>query len=234
MGNLVTAWHNRTPLIVSAGQQTREMLLIEPRLASPRAVELAQPYVKWAHEPARAQDIPAAFMRAYASAVQPPPDRSSSPCRWTTGTVRPTRRRRCVPSPPGSRRTRTGCGASPARWPPPAPRHWCSARRWTGRTPGRTRWRWPNAWPPRSGPPRRRSAPGPGAPPALPGRAAVRDRAVVGGAARPRRGAGWWARRCSATTHTCPVTTCPVTRGCCTSPTTGRGGPRSGRGEPAR
>lgn len=25
MGNLVTAWHNRTPLIVSAGQQTREM-----------------------------------------------------------------------------------------------------------------------------------------------------------------------------------------------------------------
>ncbi|MFC0099588.1 benzoylformate decarboxylase [Micromonospora marina] len=72
MGNLVTAWHNRTPLVVSAGQQTREMLLIEPRLASPRAVELAQPYVKWAHEPARAQDIPAAFMRAYASAVQPP------------------------------------------------------------------------------------------------------------------------------------------------------------------
>ncbi|WP_089156737.1 benzoylformate decarboxylase [Micromonospora sp. NBS 11-29] len=72
MGNLVTAWHNRTPLIVSAGQQTREMLLIEPRLASPRAVELVQPYVKWAHEPARAQDIPAAFMRAYATAVQPP------------------------------------------------------------------------------------------------------------------------------------------------------------------
>ncbi|WP_246835638.1 thiamine pyrophosphate-binding protein, partial [Micromonospora sp. MH33] len=72
MGNLVTAWHNKTPLIVTAGQQTREMLLIEPRLASPRAVELVEPYVKWAHEPARAQDIPAAFMRAYASAVQPP------------------------------------------------------------------------------------------------------------------------------------------------------------------
>ncbi|MFG3302148.1 benzoylformate decarboxylase [Micromonospora chersina] len=72
MGNLVTAWHNKTPLIVTAGQQTREMLLIEPRLASPRAVELVQPYVKWAHEPARAQDVPAAFMRAYASAVQPP------------------------------------------------------------------------------------------------------------------------------------------------------------------
>ena len=47
MGNLVTAWHNRTPLIVTAGQQTREMLLIEPRLASRRATELPQPYVKW-------------------------------------------------------------------------------------------------------------------------------------------------------------------------------------------
>ncbi|WDZ87006.1 benzoylformate decarboxylase [Micromonospora cathayae] len=72
MGNLVTAWHNRTPLIVTAGQQTREMLLIEPRLSSPRAVELTQPYVKWSHEPVRAQDIPAALMRAYATAVQPP------------------------------------------------------------------------------------------------------------------------------------------------------------------
>ncbi|TWH68576.1 thiamine pyrophosphate-binding protein [Micromonospora olivasterospora] len=72
MGNLVTAWHNKTPLIVTAGQQTRQMLLIEPRLANPRAAELTQPYVKWSYEPARAQDIPAAFMRAYATAVQPP------------------------------------------------------------------------------------------------------------------------------------------------------------------
>ncbi|MCW3839309.1 benzoylformate decarboxylase [Micromonospora yasonensis] len=72
MGNLVSAWHNKTPLIVTAGQQNREMLLIEPRLASRRPAELTQPYVKWAHEPTRAQDIPAAFMRAYATAVQPP------------------------------------------------------------------------------------------------------------------------------------------------------------------
>lgn len=72
MGNLVTAWHNKTPLIVTAGQQTREMLLIEPRLTSPRAADLTQPYVKWSYEPVRAQDIPAALMRAYAIAVQPP------------------------------------------------------------------------------------------------------------------------------------------------------------------
>ncbi|MEU5780327.1 benzoylformate decarboxylase [Micromonospora lupini] len=72
MGNLVTAWHNKTPLIVTAGQQTREMLLLEPRLTSRRAVELPEPYVKWSYEPVRAQDIPAALLRAYATAVQPP------------------------------------------------------------------------------------------------------------------------------------------------------------------
>ncbi|MFC3504600.1 benzoylformate decarboxylase [Micromonospora krabiensis] len=72
MGNLVTAWHNKTPLIVTAGQQTREMLLLEPRLTSRRATEFAQPYVKWAYEPVRAQDIPGALLRAYATAVQPP------------------------------------------------------------------------------------------------------------------------------------------------------------------
>ncbi|MGC4805052.1 benzoylformate decarboxylase [Micromonospora sp. DT233] len=72
MGNLVTAWHNKTPLIVTAGQQTREMLLLEPRLTNLRAAELPQPYVKWGYEPTRAQDVPAAFMRAYATAVQPP------------------------------------------------------------------------------------------------------------------------------------------------------------------
>jgi benzoylformate decarboxylase len=72
MGNLITAWHNKTPLIVTAGQQVREMLLIEPRLTSVQAAELAQPYVKWSYEPVRAQDIPAALMRAYSTAVQPP------------------------------------------------------------------------------------------------------------------------------------------------------------------
>ncbi|MFI5927130.1 benzoylformate decarboxylase [Micromonospora sp. NPDC051543] len=72
MGNLVTAWHNKTPLIVTAGQQTREMLLLEPRLTNRRAVELPEPYVKWSYEPVRAQDIPAALLRAHATAVQPP------------------------------------------------------------------------------------------------------------------------------------------------------------------
>ncbi len=72
MGNLICAAYNKTPLIVTAGQQTREMLLIEPYLTNVQATETPKPWVKWSYEPVRAADIPAAVMRAYATAVQPP------------------------------------------------------------------------------------------------------------------------------------------------------------------
>jgi benzoylformate decarboxylase len=72
MGNLLTAFQNKTPLIVTAGQQTREMLLLEPWLTNVEATTLPRPWVKWAYEPVRAQDVPAAFMRAVATALQPP------------------------------------------------------------------------------------------------------------------------------------------------------------------
>src|SRR6202453_5238378 len=51
MGNLVAAYHGNTPLIVTSGQQHRELMIGEPY---------------------RAQDVPGAFMRAYAMALQPP------------------------------------------------------------------------------------------------------------------------------------------------------------------
>src|SRR5271165_2963095 len=72
MGNLLTAFQNKTPLIVTAGQQTREMLLMEPWLTNVEPAILPRPWVKWAYEPVRAEDIPAAFMRAIATALQPP------------------------------------------------------------------------------------------------------------------------------------------------------------------
>jgi benzoylformate decarboxylase len=72
MGCLLTAFQNKTPLIVTAGQQTREMLLMEPWLTNVEPTMLPRPWVKWAYEPVRAQDIPAAFMRAIATALQPP------------------------------------------------------------------------------------------------------------------------------------------------------------------
>jgi len=72
MGTLLTAFENKTPLIVTAGQQTREMLLMEPWLTNVEATIMPRPWVKWAYEPVRAQDVPAAFMRAIAVATQPP------------------------------------------------------------------------------------------------------------------------------------------------------------------
>ena len=72
MGNLIAAYKGNTPLIVTAGQQTREMALCEPYLTNTEGTLLPQPWVKWAYEPKRAEDVPAAFMRAYAIALQPP------------------------------------------------------------------------------------------------------------------------------------------------------------------
>ena len=72
MGSLIAAYRGNTPLIVTAGQQTREMVLCEPYLTNTQETVLPRPWVKWAYQPARAEDVPAAFMRAYAIAVQPP------------------------------------------------------------------------------------------------------------------------------------------------------------------
>jgi benzoylformate decarboxylase len=72
MGSLVAAYKGNIPLIVTAGQQTREMVLCEPYLTNTDETLLPQPWVKWAYEPKRAEDVPAAFMRAYAVALQPP------------------------------------------------------------------------------------------------------------------------------------------------------------------
>jgi benzoylformate decarboxylase len=72
MGNIMTAFQNKTPLIITAGQQTREMLLCDAYLTNRDETVMPRPWVKWAYQPARAQDVPGAIMRAYAAALQPP------------------------------------------------------------------------------------------------------------------------------------------------------------------
>uniref|UniRef100_UPI0005BE249E thiamine pyrophosphate-binding protein n=1 Tax=Novosphingobium sp. B-7 TaxID=1298855 RepID=UPI0005BE249E len=72
LGNLFTAWKNQTPLVVTAGQQARAILPYEPFLFAERAAEFPRPFVKWACEPARAQDVPAAIERAWLVAMEPP------------------------------------------------------------------------------------------------------------------------------------------------------------------
>ena len=72
MGAIFTAYKNRTPMVITAGQQSRSILPFDPFLASVRATELPRPYVKWAVEPARAEDVPLAIARAYYLAMMPP------------------------------------------------------------------------------------------------------------------------------------------------------------------
>ncbi|MEH3108009.1 MAG: benzoylformate decarboxylase [Sphingomonas fennica] len=72
LGNLFTAFKNQTPLVVTAGQQSRSILPYEPFLFAERATEFPRPFVKWSIEPARAQDVPHAIQRAWHIAMTPP------------------------------------------------------------------------------------------------------------------------------------------------------------------
>ena len=72
MGNIFTAYRNRTPLVITAGQQARSILPFEPFLFASDAAKLPEPYVKWAVEPARGEDVPLAIARAYYLAMQEP------------------------------------------------------------------------------------------------------------------------------------------------------------------
>ncbi|MGH9691614.1 MAG: benzoylformate decarboxylase [Candidatus Acidiferrales bacterium] len=71
LSSLVDAHYCHVPLVVTTGQQDRRQALAEPFLVS-RAVETVKPYVKWAYEPFRAEDVPAAIARGYYLAMQPP------------------------------------------------------------------------------------------------------------------------------------------------------------------
>jgi benzoylformate decarboxylase len=72
LGNIYTAYRNQTPLVITAGQQARSILPLQPFLYAERASEFPRPYVKFSVEPARPEDVPAAIARAYYVAMQPP------------------------------------------------------------------------------------------------------------------------------------------------------------------
>lgn len=72
LGNLFTAYKNNTPLVITAGQQARSILPHDPFLYAERPSEFPRPFVKWALEPARAEDVPLALIRAFATALTPP------------------------------------------------------------------------------------------------------------------------------------------------------------------
>jgi benzoylformate decarboxylase len=72
VGGIFNAQANKSPLVITAGQQVRPQILIEANLTNRDAILGPQPYVKWAHEPSRAADVPAAMARAIHHATLPP------------------------------------------------------------------------------------------------------------------------------------------------------------------
>src|SRR6266566_3794513 len=72
VGGIFNAQANRSPLLITAGQQVRAQITMEANLTNRDAVLGPQPYVKWSHEPPRAQDVPQAIARAIHHASLPP------------------------------------------------------------------------------------------------------------------------------------------------------------------
>ncbi|WP_306204450.1 benzoylformate decarboxylase [Actinoplanes sp. RD1] len=72
LGAVFNAYRDRVPLIVLAGQQTREMLPTRPFLGADEPATFPRPYVKLSAQPERAQDVPVALAEAYRTALTPP------------------------------------------------------------------------------------------------------------------------------------------------------------------
>jgi len=72
VGGIFNAQANKSPLLITAGQQVRPHITMEANLTNRDATVGPQPYVKWSHEPPRAQDVPAALARAIHHATLPP------------------------------------------------------------------------------------------------------------------------------------------------------------------
>ena len=72
MGAIFNAQANKTPLVVSAGQQARSLMTLQANLTNRDAVRMPHPLVKWSYEPPRAEDVPHALARAVHASSLPP------------------------------------------------------------------------------------------------------------------------------------------------------------------
>lgn len=72
MGALFNAQANHSPVVVTVGQQARSMITMQSNLTNRDAIRVPHPYVKFAYEPARAEDVPLAIAHAIHLAMLPP------------------------------------------------------------------------------------------------------------------------------------------------------------------
>jgi benzoylformate decarboxylase len=72
MGAIFNAQANKSPLVVTAGQQYRSLMTLQANLTNRDATRMPHPLVKWSYEPPCAQDVPHALARATHLAALPP------------------------------------------------------------------------------------------------------------------------------------------------------------------
>jgi len=71
MGAIFNAQANHSPLLITAGQQVRAQITMQANLTNRDATRVVHPFVKWSHEPARAQDVPLALAAGIHRATLP-------------------------------------------------------------------------------------------------------------------------------------------------------------------
>ncbi|HEY3829535.1 MAG TPA: benzoylformate decarboxylase [Solirubrobacteraceae bacterium] len=64
MGAIFNAQANKSPLVITAGQQYRSLITLQANLTNRDATRMPHPLVKWSYEPPCAQDVPHALARA--------------------------------------------------------------------------------------------------------------------------------------------------------------------------
>ncbi|MFG3200755.1 benzoylformate decarboxylase [Streptomyces sp. NPDC048192] len=72
LGAVFNAFRDRVPLVVVAGQQARSLIRLRPFLGADEPALFPRPYVKYAHQPERAEDVPAVLAEAYRIAMTHP------------------------------------------------------------------------------------------------------------------------------------------------------------------
>jgi len=72
MGAIFNAQANKSPLLVTAGQQVRAQMTLQANLTNRDATRMPHPLVKWSYEPPRAEDVPHALARGVHLASLPP------------------------------------------------------------------------------------------------------------------------------------------------------------------
>lgn len=72
MGAIFNAQANHSAVVITVGQQARSMVTMQSNLTNRDAIRVPHPYVKFAYEPPRAEDVPLAIAHAIHLASLPP------------------------------------------------------------------------------------------------------------------------------------------------------------------